>query len=296
VTDELCAPLSNVMVSGINRSNSDSAVVAALTKASGEYELDVQKAGTYVVAFAAYGYAPEFVNDVTEVEKAQPIVVSDIVNGLNASLTYVGADSGRGVVGGKIVDGRQEPVPGVLVIARHTNGKVVGFDYSDGHGVYAVTGLRTGSYMIHTNKVSYRSASQAVLLAGSGAPTAVVNFSIGNLTTGVHSEKNEAPLPDAHILASNYPNPFSPQGRGIFGNPSTTITFTLPQAQNIRLTIFNALGQEVKQLLNGHMVAGTHTAAWDGQDARGQQVGSGLYFYMIETARGRTVHKILLAK
>jgi hypothetical protein len=66
----------------------------------------------------------------------------------------------------------------------------------------------------------------------------------------------------------NYPNPF---------NPSTTIGYSIPGRSQVTLTVFNAIGQEVSQPVNGEMAPGYHEARFDGSG-----LASGLYFYRIQ--------------
>jgi hypothetical protein len=75
-------------------------------------------------------------------------------------------------------------------------------------------------------------------------------------------------------LKQNFPNPF---------NPVTTIRFTLPERSDVKLTIYNMLGQQVVELINtNNMTAGKNEAVWDGIDAAGQKVSSGIYIYHIQ--------------
>jgi len=69
------------------------------------------------------------------------------------------------------------------------------------------------------------------------------------------------------------PNPF---------NPTTTFSFALPQTANVELTIYNARGQVVKNLLQKRFTAGTHTTIWNGKDQHQQQVSSGIFFYRLK--------------
>jgi hypothetical protein len=81
-------------------------------------------------------------------------------------------------------------------------------------------------------------------------------------------------LPEEFALRQNYPNPF---------NPATTIEFILPRRSEVRLTIYNLLGQEVTTLVDGVESAGYHAVQWDGRDSHGQSVAGGIYFYRINT-------------
>ncbi|HEV2122355.1 MAG TPA: alginate lyase family protein, partial [Chloroflexota bacterium] len=77
-------------------------------------------------------------------------------------------------------------------------------------------------------------------------------------------------VPTEFKLDSNYPNPF---------NPTTTITYHLPEATHVTLAVYNVAGQRVAQLVSSEQGAGVHQAVWDGRDASGVPVASGLYLY-----------------
>lgn len=89
------------------------------------------------------------------------------------------------------------------------------------------------------------------------------------------------------LLNQNFPNPF---------NPSTAISFSLAHDGYVRLAIFNLLGQTVRTLADGWNNAGTMTVLWDGADANGHTVASGVYFYRIETARASNTKKMVLLR
>ena len=87
-------------------------------------------------------------------------------------------------------------------------------------------------------------------------------------------------------LDQNYPNPF---------NPSTTIRYSIPQSGKVCLDIFNLKGQKVQTLINGIQDSGVHSVVWNGTDAKGRSVGSGVYFYRL-TGPGQTSKRMLLMK
>ena len=74
------------------------------------------------------------------------------------------------------------------------------------------------------------------------------------------------------LLGRNYPNPF---------NASTIISYYLPVSAQIKLIIFNILGQEIKTLLNKDQEFGQHIAHWNGTDSNGEPASAGIYFYQI---------------
>jgi len=83
-------------------------------------------------------------------------------------------------------------------------------------------------------------------------------------------------------LSQNYPNPF---------NPSTSIRFNLPVASNVKLSVYNLLGQQVKSIVNGFRTAGSHTVTFDASD-----LSSGVYIYRIEANNFTQTRKMTLIK
>ncbi|PIQ11435.1 MAG: hypothetical protein COW71_00620 [Ignavibacteriales bacterium CG18_big_fil_WC_8_21_14_2_50_31_20] len=85
-------------------------------------------------------------------------------------------------------------------------------------------------------------------------------------------------------LNQNYPNPF---------NPSTTISFTIPKSSNVKLEIFNLLGEKVNTLFNGFLSAGSHSKIWYGKNSEGRFASSGIYFYRIQADGFNSVKKMV---
>ncbi|MDD4050929.1 MAG: FlgD immunoglobulin-like domain containing protein [candidate division Zixibacteria bacterium] len=94
-------------------------------------------------------------------------------------------------------------------------------------------------------------------------------------------------LPMAYALSQNSPNPF---------NPTTTIYFAAPQAGQVKVAVFNILGQNIKDLVDGYMEAGYHQVVWDGKDRSGDAVASGIYFYKISANNFSDTKKMVLLK
>jgi len=99
-------------------------------------------------------------------------------------------------------------------------------------------------------------------------------------------------VPKSFELEQNYPNPF---------NPSTTIAFSLGDhnggaAADVRLDVFNVLGQTVRTLAQGTLEPGRYEYVWDGTDQSNQQVASGLYFYRLTAGDRSESKKMVLMK
>lgn len=102
--------------------------------------------------------------------------------------------------------------------------------------------------------------------------------------TGVGLESTERPTD--FVLNQNYPNPF---------NPTTTIRFTVPFADKIRLSVFDIQGRLVKQIFDQRLSAGSYNVQWDAKNQRGESVPGGVYIYKLKTAeKSRTKRMVLL--
>ncbi len=93
-------------------------------------------------------------------------------------------------------------------------------------------------------------------------------------------------LPSKFNLVQNHPNPF---------NPTTTIELALPVASDYSVTIYNVAGQVIRTF-NGNASAGVVSIEWDGRDASGSQVASGMYFYKAVAGQFSATKKMLLMK
>ena len=94
-------------------------------------------------------------------------------------------------------------------------------------------------------------------------------------------------LPTGFQLMPAYPNPF---------NPVTTIRYQLPTASDVRMTVYDILGREVKVLLHEQKNAGTYVLQWSGTNRFGQPVASGTYFVIMEALNFNQIQKVLLIK
>ena len=95
-------------------------------------------------------------------------------------------------------------------------------------------------------------------------------------------EINVEVKPSKFELMQNYPNPF---------NPTTNIRFTLPESQNVKLDVYNMLGEKVATLLDRKMEAGFHSVNFDAS-----QLSNGIYIYRLQAGNNVQVRKMLLMK
>ena len=88
-------------------------------------------------------------------------------------------------------------------------------------------------------------------------------------------------------LRQNHPNPF---------NPVTQIPFVIDETQHLTLSVYDISGRLVRTLVDRRMRPGSYTEQWDGTDARGNRVASGVYFYRLTAGKTVLSRKSLLLK
>jgi hypothetical protein len=94
-------------------------------------------------------------------------------------------------------------------------------------------------------------------------------------------------IPEAFELHSPFPNPF---------NPVTTLRYDLPRISRVSLIVYDVLGRKVKRLLDGQLEPGYHQLQWDGRNAGGREVPSGIYIARLVTPEYNKSIKMLLLK
>ena len=144
--------------------------------------------------------------------------------------------------------------------------------------------------------------SQSGFVEGQGTSTEPINYSFidKNLEADSYSYKlvqidfdgtqTESEIvnvevssqPEEYSLSQNYPNPF---------NPTTTIDFSIPQSGNVKLKVFNSIGEEVATLINDYKEAGSYQV-----NINSKNLTSGIYFYKIEAGNFSSIKKMILLK
>lgn len=148
--------------------------------------------------------------------------------------------------------------------------------------------LKVASFITPTDNMQVR------FVASDYAPGSLVEaliddfeiFGTGGTITSIDDPLTEG-LPSRYALRTNYPNPF---------NPSTLIKYDLPEASNVRLEVYNLLGEVVKTLFNGNQQAGFQSVRWDGTNNSGIQVSSGVYVYRMVAGEYVQSRKMMFLK
>ena len=112
------------------------------------------------------------------------------------------------------------------------------------------------------------------------------NFNV-NIIASATGNDQDSEIPNVTKLYGNFPNPF---------NPVTTISFGLAQSSEVKIEVFNILGQTVDTIVNERMDAGNHLIKWNGIDSNNHKVSSGVYFYRLSTETYSNTKKMLILK
>ncbi len=127
---------------------------------------------------------------------------------------------------------------------------------------------------------------QRVFVGGSGK-SGVVSAQIhkaGQYVLGYDASRTIVPKT---FQIENYPNPF---------NPGTTLRVSLPNESDVKVSIHNILGQQIRLLSRGPLPAGLHTWYWDGRNQQGDLSASGIYFAKVRALGRESVHRMILLK
>ena len=222
--------------------------------------------------------------------KSRDVINTMLMDPSNANRVYLGTNQGVYIStdGGT---GWQPPPVWMSVLCLVPDGKVANKFYAgtDGSGVYVTTNggtswseLNTGLIMKQVQCMDIDPVNN-VLYAGTYGG-GVYRLTIG---TGVEEEQRIPGFPAQFVLHQNFPNPF---------NASTEIPYDLKQPGRVRLVLLDIHGKIVCTLSDQMEGEGGKKAVWDGIDASGKPVPSGIYLFRLETEYGSAVRKLVLQK
>jgi DNA-binding beta-propeller fold protein YncE len=165
------------------------------------------------------------------------------------------------------------PDGGTLYITGYLSDEIVAYDLINDTATLFADGASTGGLL---------NGPFGMVISANDYPS----FDGGAWDTAVLEDRSEA-VPDQLALQQNYPNPF---------NSGTVIEFALPRAHEVDLRLYNLAGQEVLQLATGARETGLYSLLWDGTDAQGQLLASGVYLYRLETGDRTLTRSLLLLR
>ena len=165
-----------------------------------------------------------------------------------------------------------------VAFAVDTSGTYLYLNYQDiADTLMAYSGVETATF-----QWTVVSSDQLSTTEAENGPFSVT-FDVGYML----SNESEGLLPEVFALHQNYPNPF---------NPVTTIRFDIPEESNVKIDVYNVMGQKVAELVDSYFQPGFYTVNWGGTNTLGSALSSGMYFYRIQARDFTAVKKLLLVK
>ena len=149
-------------------------------------------------------------------------------------------------------------------------------------------GIHIGFVDIMERRISLDLLSQGMRISNNSHNSYDVKIVAGDQEyVNAMSQQILSSIPKDFSLGQNYPNPF---------NPVTRMDYTIPQRSKVVISIYNVLGQEIINLVNHEQEYGYHSVSWNGTDARGRDVASGVYFTQMSSKGFSQTKKMLLLK
>ena len=186
--------------------------------------------------------------------------------------------TGDGLLDLAVVDANVATGPALVVLVGQRDGVPVV------EGRYRLPGI---GFDVLAGDVNGDGATDLVVLGRSveGGPDGAFVFLNQGVPAATAIAAETTTTPSAFALGANYPNPF---------NPATTIPLSMPtEAGDVDVTIYNVLGQPVRHVWNGPLAAGEHQLTWDGRDAQGQPVATGVYLYRLQVGEQTRIRKMV---
>ena len=206
-------------------------------------------------------FIPTFYPDVTDWQYAVPIFPSSPLTNIDI---YVERPQGGdnpfvSNITGKVTL-NNKPVDDAIVYVKSGN-SYYGYGITNSKGEYTINSIPLGDYILVVHRIGASSATRNVNLTMEGLTNVIFNleeapFIISNNT------------PKEYELSQNYPNPF---------NPATTIKYAVPVTGQVKMSVYNSMGQLVKVLVNEVQTSGAYNVSFDGSD-----LASGVYLYRLE--------------
>lgn len=222
--------------------------------------------GAFVGAFAVSSDKQTFI-------ASSSTSLPNIARSTNGGTSFSTVNVGGGVTGYC----NMKWVPGTNVCYLTSNGGASGCAMKSTNGglTWTVMSTATITQFTHMDLVYVSGTVYAYAVATDGSVVKLVDNIVG-------INNGNTNIPSDYSLEQNYPNPF---------NPSTTINYSLPEASNVILKIYDVLGSEVMLVVNEHKSAGRYSAIVDGS-----YLASGVYFYRLEAGNYTDTKKMTLLK
>lgn len=262
----------------------DSSVYAGFINSDGSYNIIVEDSTYYYVqAYSGY-YLPTYYNNKNAAsvfwQNADSVFVNQALISKNLYLERDSSYGGGGAYGYISIPFLDvQDFDGITVLAKSlTNNQLYSYNFGKEDGRFYINNLPYGTYQLVAQKVGLPNAVSNTFIISpenQNQNNLYIQFTI----TDVEVEKV---IPAEIKIYPNYPNPF---------NPSTTISFSMPSSENVKIKVYSLLGEEIAEIVNQLFSAGLNQVTFNGNG-----LASGIYFVSIETKSSRLSRKIVLMK
>jgi type IV secretory pathway protease TraF len=290
--DNTPIPHALVLAIPLNISNVPIPALLGIADNFGHYKLAGLPPGKYVVIAGAPRFLWEFYKEAKTFADAEIIVLAQGTVREDVDFTLTPAQRGPYHIAGRVRLLRQNRGAENAIVQAIEEGTVVATAVTNADGSFTLDEMPAGEYKLFASTAfgagyfgGTNEESATPVAVGNGQNAGSVEMSIADTPTGVDESSNQVPAEFA--LEQNYPNPF---------NPETSVKYQLPVRTNVSLRIYNALGQEVRTLVNGLQDAGFYTAQWDGKDNEGRRLSTGIYLVRLEAGDFTMIRKMAMVK
>jgi hypothetical protein len=189
---------------------------------------------------------------------------------------------GGGSIGGSITFTESilsQDFEGITILAKNiNNGALYSYNFGKDIGDYKVTNIPYGTYELVAQKIGLENAvSQTIVIDPLNNQITGIN-----LNFIINDVEDDNLLPNDIILYQNYPNPF---------NPNTNISFYLPQSSNVKLEVYNVLGESVGIIINEELSGGYHSVTFNATN-----LASSIYLISLQSSQIILMKKMILLK
>ena len=282
------AVIGNVIALRLRDATARDSRVSGMTDSLGVYSLNNLRPGKYLLlTFPRMGFLPTYYRadgrSTFRRNEADTLTVTETSNLTNMNFVVRRHNSrGNAIIAGNFRNASNANLNGVMVFAVDENLNLISYSTSDAQGNFVIEGLAKQNYTLVSDLINHNLSIQNNVQSDEINSENLVNTVLIS-EDGVTSVKgNNLEVPSTFTLSQNYPNPF---------NPSTRISFSIANAGVVSLTVYNVLGNEVAELVNGFTPSGDYSIEFDGTN-----LSSGIYFYKLSINNVTQTRKMMLLK
>ncbi len=285
-------PLEKIPLVLVSRSGGHVMFKYAVSDTNGSYIFRNVPSGTYQIHATPNndGIPTYYKNNGTALfwDKGDSVVVSSSVSDLDIEIPRT-RNTGLGSIAGTVTDATSgDSIRGLIVLAFEIGDTLnaVAFCVTDSLGSYKLEGLLPGTYVLKTDKVGYNSASTPRLLVNYTSSSSISDIKI-KVTQSSLTNLPPPDIPEMVFLEQNYPNPVgmaSPSQQ-----PVTNVKFGLVEPQRVELSLYDALGRKIKEIMVGDLSPGEYVMALNVLG-----LPSGLYLYRLRIVGGTFVRRMIV--